>query len=89
MLQLKMERKRWVSDAWIGENKHYYALHVEYARVQIDNSSETLLANLYPKQGSDVMSSVVWADGIIEIPEDTVFEKGTILNYYPMNELTR
>jgi molybdopterin molybdotransferase len=57
--------------------------------VQIDNSSETLLANLYPKQGSDVMSSVVWADGIIEIPEDTVFEKGTILNYYPMNELTR
>ena len=61
----------------------------EYARVQIDNSSETLLANLYPKQGSDVMSSVVWADGIIEIPEDTVFEKGTILNYYPMNELTR
>ena len=61
----------------------------EYARVQIDNSSKTLLANLYPKQGSDVMSSVVWADGIIEIPEDTVFEKGTILNYYPMNELTR
>ena len=61
----------------------------EYARVQIDNSSETLLANLYPKQGSDVMSSVVWADGIIEIPEDTVFEKGTILNYYSMNELTR
>jgi molybdopterin molybdotransferase len=57
--------------------------------VQIDNSSETLLANLYPKQGSDVMSSVVWADGIIEIPEDTVFEKGTILNYYSMNELTR
>ena len=61
----------------------------EYARVRIDHSTETPLANLFPKQGSDVMSSVVWADGIIEIPEDTTFETGTILNYYSMSELTR
>ena len=61
----------------------------EYARVRIDYSTETPLANLFPKQGSDVMSSVVWADGIIEIPENTTFEAGTILNYYSMDELTR
>ena len=61
----------------------------EYARVRIDHSTETPLANLFPKQGSDVMSSVVWADGIIEIPEDTTFETGTILNYYSMSELTK
>ena len=61
----------------------------EYARVRIDYSSETPLASLYPKQGSDVMSSVVWADGLIEIPENTTFEAGTILNYYPLSELTR
>ena len=61
----------------------------EYARVRIDHSTETPLANLFPKQGSDVMSSVVWADGIIEIPENTTFETGTILNYYSMGELTR
>ena len=61
----------------------------EYARVRIDYSTETPLANLFPKQGSDVMSSVVWADGIVEIPEDTTFETGTILNYYSMSELTR
>ena len=61
----------------------------EYARVRIDYSSETPLANLYPKQGSDVMSSVVWADGLIEIPENTTFKAGTILNYYPLSELTR
>jgi molybdopterin biosynthesis enzyme len=35
------------------------------------------------------MSSVVWADGIIEIPENTVFDTGTILDYYPLSELTR
>ena len=61
----------------------------EYARVRIDHSTETPLANLFPKQGSDVMSSVVWADGIIEIPENITFETGTILNYYSMSELTR
>ena len=61
----------------------------EYARVQIDYSSEIPLASLYPKQGSDVMSSVVWADGIIEIPENTTFDSGTILDYYPLSELTR
>ena len=61
----------------------------EYARVRLDHSSETPLANLFPKQGSDVMSSVVWADGIIEIPENTTFDAGTILNYYSMSELTR
>ena len=61
----------------------------EYARVRIDHSTETPLANLFPKQGSDVMSSVVWADGIIEIPENTTFDTGTILSYYSMSELTR
>jgi molybdopterin molybdotransferase len=61
----------------------------EYARVRIDYSLEIPLANLYPKQGSDVMSSVVWADGLIEIPENTTFKAGTILNYYPLSELTR
>ena len=61
----------------------------EYARVQIDYSFESPMASLYPKQGSDVMSSVVWADGIIEIPENTTFDSGTILDYYPLSELTR
>ncbi|WP_416653033.1 gephyrin-like molybdotransferase Glp [Candidatus Pseudothioglobus sp. Uisw_086] len=61
----------------------------EYARVRIDHSTETPLASLFPKQGSDVMSSVVWADGIVEIPENTTFETGTILNYFSMSELTR
>jgi molybdopterin molybdotransferase len=26
--------------------------------------------NQYPKQGSDVLSSMVWADGLVEIPEE-------------------
>jgi len=61
----------------------------EYARARLDYSTGTAQANLFPKQGSDVMSSIVWADGIIEIPENTTFEAGELLNYYPLSELTR
>ena len=61
----------------------------EYARARIDHSENTPVANLYPKQGSDVMSSIVWADGLVEIPENKTFESGELLNYYPLSELTR
>ncbi|MGE4594713.1 MAG: gephyrin-like molybdotransferase Glp [Gammaproteobacteria bacterium] len=61
----------------------------EYARARLDYSTGRAQANLFPKQGSDVMSSIVWADGIIEIPENTTFEAGELLNYYPLSELTR
>nr|AAR37643.1 molybdopterin biosynthesis protein MoeA [uncultured marine bacterium 439] len=61
----------------------------EYARARIDYSENTPVATLYPKQGSDVMSSIVWADGLVEIPENKTFESGELLNYYPLSELTR
>ena len=61
----------------------------EYARARIDHSESTPVASLYPKQGSDVMSSIVWADGLVEIPENKTFEVGELLNYYPLSELTR
>jgi len=62
---------------------------LEYARARIDYSESTPVATLYPKQGSDVMSSIVWADGLVEIPENKTFESGELLNYYPLSELTR
>ena len=60
----------------------------EFARARLDYSTGSPVANLYPKQGSDVMSSIVWSDGLIEIPEDTTFEVGETLNFFPINELT-
>jgi len=61
----------------------------EYARARLDYSTGSAQASLFPKQGSDVMSSIVWAHGIIEIPENTTFEAGELLNYYSLSELTR
>lgn len=59
----------------------------EFLRVRIDNSSTPAKANMYPKQGSDVLSSIVWADGLLEIPEDTTFVSGELLNFYPFKEM--
>ncbi|HAQ69133.1 MAG TPA: molybdopterin molybdenumtransferase MoeA, partial [Gammaproteobacteria bacterium] len=60
----------------------------EFVRVKLDHSTIPASANLYPKQGSDVLSSVVWADGLVEIPENSTFSQGEVLNYYSLTELT-
>jgi molybdopterin molybdotransferase len=59
----------------------------EFVRVRIDNSSIPAKANMYPKQGSDVLSSIVWADGLLEVPEDASFDSGELLNFYPFKEM--
>ncbi|WXT99752.1 MAG: Molybdopterin molybdenumtransferase [Catillopecten margaritatus gill symbiont] len=56
----------------------------EFVRVQLNHSTVPVSAQLYPKQGSDVLSSMVWADGLIEVPEDSTFSQGKILNYYSL-----
>lgn len=61
----------------------------EFVRVKLDHSTVPASANLYPKQGSDVLSSVVWADGLVEIPENNTFSQGEMLNYYSLTELTQ
>lgn len=59
----------------------------EFVRVRLDHTSIPAKANQYPKQGSDVLSSMVWADGLIEIPENTIFKQGEILDYYSLSEM--
>jgi molybdopterin molybdotransferase len=60
----------------------------EFVRVKLDRSTIPASANLHPKQGSDVLSSVIWADGLVEIPENSTFSQGEVLNYYSLTELT-
>lgn len=56
----------------------------EFVRVRLDHTTTPASAYLYPKQGSDVLSSIVWADGLLEIPENTTFTQGELLNYYSL-----
>jgi molybdopterin molybdotransferase len=46
-----------------------------------------MAVNIYPKQGSDVLTSTVWADGLVEIREGETVEKGDLVPYYSFAEL--
>ena len=43
---------------------------LEWIRVNIINDSKELIVNKYPKQGSGMITSLTYSDGIIEIPEN-------------------
>lgn len=59
----------------------------EYLRGQLENSGQQTLVNIYPHQGSGVLSSTVWADGLVVIPEDTVIKAGDKVEFINFNDL--
>lgn len=60
----------------------------EFMRVRLQPSAEDLpLAEIFPRQGSDVLTSTVWADGVLEIPEDRVLAEGQVLRYWSFASL--
>ena len=44
-------------------------------------------AEIHPRQGSDVLTSAVWADGLGDIPGGAVIRPGDPVAYYPFSEL--
>lgn len=54
----------------------------EYLRVRLTESDKGLLASLYPHQGSGVLSSACWADGLVEVPVGQTINKGDTVNYF-------
>lgn len=44
-------------------------------------------AEAYERQGSDVLTGVAWAEGLIEIPENTSPKRGTALRYWSFERL--
>ncbi len=44
-------------------------------------------ARLYPNQGSGVLTSVTWADGLIEVPENTTIQRGETVKFLPFSGL--
>jgi len=60
----------------------------EYVRVKvgIDERGQAV-ANLFPRQGSDVLTSTVWATGLMEIVEGETYRRGDSLRYIPFAEV--
>ncbi len=60
----------------------------EFIRVRLETRPDDLpLAQPFPRQGSDVLTSTVWADGVLEIPEGMTFAEGTALNFWSFESL--
>lgn len=47
----------------------------------------TVVLQKWPNQGSGVMSSVAWADGLVDIPAGTTFKTGDTVSYLPLSDL--
>ena len=60
----------------------------EYIRARVGKGSagEPVLS-LFPNQGSGVLTSTSWANGLAIIPPDTEVEKGNMLEFIPFGGL--
>jgi len=55
-------------------------------QLEIDEQGQQV-AKTYSSQSSGVLTSTVWAQGLIEIPENTTVKKGDVLNWLDFSEL--
>ena len=62
----------------------------EYVRVRLHADHDGMpVAETFPRQGSDVLSSVAWADGLVEISEDSTVHAGETVSFLPFAEWAR
>jgi molybdopterin molybdotransferase len=59
----------------------------EYLRARLEQGTGGMVVNIYPNQGSDVLTSTVWADGLVEIRAGETVERGDRVPYYSFAEL--
>nr|VFJ51962.1 MAG: molybdopterin molybdochelatase [Candidatus Kentron sp. FW] len=63
----------------------------EYARARLvpgeSKNTQEFKVVLFDRQGSDVLSSLIWADGLVEIPPNTVIASGDSVAYLSFAEL--
>ncbi len=59
----------------------------EYLRARLEQGGDGVAVNIYSKQGSDVLTSTVWADGLVEIREGETVAPGDLVPYYSFAEL--
>ncbi|MGE4503680.1 MAG: molybdopterin molybdenumtransferase MoeA, partial [Thiomicrospira sp.] len=58
----------------------------EFVRARLQNDGDKTWAQIYPHQGSGVLTSTVWAAGLVVIPEDMAIHRGDWVEYISFNE---
>jgi molybdopterin molybdotransferase len=59
----------------------------EYLRVRLRSSASGLLAEPFADQGSSLLSSLSWADGLALVPAGTSIQRGQLIDYLPFGGL--
>jgi molybdopterin molybdotransferase len=60
----------------------------EYLRAQVQQNDQGIsMVKTHKRTGSNILSSMVWADGLLEVKSDRVYKKGDTMNYYTFNEM--
>ncbi len=59
----------------------------EYLRIRLLQKDKQTVAQLFPHQGSGVLSSTSWADGLVEIMPAKEIKKGDTVSYLPFEGL--
>ncbi len=59
----------------------------EYVRARLcEGPDGNMIARLYPQQGSDILSSMTWADGLVEIRENELIQRGEPVRFIPFSQ---
>jgi molybdopterin molybdotransferase len=62
----------------------------EWLRARVRTEGARLVAEKFPSEGSGVLSSMVWSDGLVEVPEDVGdLAPGDMVAYIPYAEVLR
>ena len=56
----------------------------EFLRARLDEAGEAVL---FENQGSAALSSIAWAEGLVDIPAGTAVQRGETVRYLPYGEL--
>ena len=59
----------------------------EYLRVRVRQDESGACAEIYPHQGSGVLSSTSWADGLVVVEPEKAINTGDIIKYIPFQGL--
>jgi len=72
----------------VGGFEHQAGQRTEFLRARLSaDGGASPRATIFPRQGSDVLSSAVWAQGLVEIPEGVTVRPGDQVVYIPFTEL--
>jgi molybdopterin molybdotransferase len=74
----------WLESAFEWPVSHFRR---DFLRAKIVNKNQKTYVDIYPNQGSGVLSSTVWAEGFVVVPEDTVIHRGDKVAFYPFNPI--